>query len=178
MLLCVLLIGSIFAPYWLLQNEYHTARQKWTQMQPRHYRYEVLWEGVLFQVEMQDGQIIRVVDLSAHKTPEPYFWSYAKEFALVDELFQNIDRLFITPEPSIDEYISMTYPEIIDRIASYGIPITSWVNPCVYPLPTIQYHSEWGYPEYLKFRGHPCIARITEGPEEWELIISNFQPLP
>ncbi|HSO13242.1 MAG TPA: hypothetical protein VLT51_12760 [Anaerolineales bacterium] len=97
--------------------------------------------AAIFQVEIQDGQIIRVVDLSTHKTPEPYFWSYAKEFVLVDELFQEIDMLFITPEPSIDEYISMTYPEIIDLMAAHGIPIKSWVNPCVYPLPTIHYHS-------------------------------------
>jgi len=179
MLLCALLIGLIFAPYWLLQNEYHRAQQKWRQLQPRHYQYEALWKGVLFQVEIQDGQIIRVVDLSTHKTPEPYFWSYAKEYVLVDELFQEIDILFITPEPSIDEYISMTYPEIIDLIAAHGIPIKSWVNPCVYPLPTIHYHSEWGYPEYLKFRGSPCNARLfgTPIPQE-ELIISNFKLLP
>lgn len=134
--------------------------------------------AAIFHVEIQDHQVIQVVDLSTHRPPEPYFWSYAKEFVLVDELFQEIDMLFIMPEPSIDEYISMTYPEIIDLMAAHGTPIKSWVNPCAYPLPTIHYHSEWGYPEYLKFRMHPCVARAFGDPLEEELIISNFQLLP
>jgi hypothetical protein len=100
---------------------------------------------------------------------------------LLDELFQTIDALFMSPEPSIVEYVSMTYPDIVKLLTSYGVPIRSWGNLCVYPLPTIYYNSEWGYPEYLKFRHSPqsfCNAIRLEYLKDEELIISNFQLLP
>ncbi len=130
------------------------AREWWQLRHPRHYTYDVRLRDFVsedsWRVEVLDGQMVQVLDLTTNQPPKSPLLSDTSEYILVDQMFRRIG----------------------EKIKDSQAP------QCADPLPQVCYDIWWGYPKRMRFEETIGLPPCSDMAGDLQLEIDHFRPLP